>query len=137
MRNRFPIAVPLGFDCHSTKSFTTAGLTPVDDYAFSVPLYGVLRFSPHNSQLTECPPFLGKLSFQDKNSALGCGYDITLTSPDYDPAQHYWNLYAGCRLSNGLGVVIILTCLLATYAVMDIDMEKRRSQAGSMESPLI
>ncbi|CAM9343304.1 unnamed protein product, partial [Hapterophycus canaliculatus] len=39
----------------------------------------------------------------DKNSALGCGYDITLTEPDYNPAAHYWNLYSGCRLSNGLG----------------------------------
>jgi len=87
---------------------------------------------------TERHRFLGLLSLQDKNSALGCGYDITLTSPDYDPAEHYWNLYAGCRLSNGLGVVIILTCLLATYAVMDIDMEKRRSQAEEgMERPLI
>lgn len=102
-----------------------------------MPLRGTFRFSPHNSQSTECPRFLGKLSFQDKNSALSCGYDITLTSPDYDPAEHYWNLYAGCRLSNGLGVVIILTCLLATYAVMDIDMEKRRSQAEGMERPLI
>ncbi|CAM9909290.1 unnamed protein product [Scytosiphon promiscuus] len=47
--------------------------------------------------------FTAVLGIQDKNSALGCGYDITLTEPDYNPAAHYWNLYAGCRLSNGLG----------------------------------
>ncbi|CAM9786523.1 unnamed protein product [Sphacelaria rigidula] len=55
----------------------------------------------------------------DKNSILGCGVDYTLTEPDYNPAAHYWDLYAGCRLSNGLGIVIIVTCLCATYAVMD------------------
>lgn len=48
--------------------------------------------------------FTTLLGIQDKNSALGCGYDITLTEPDYNPASHYSNLYAGCRLSNGLGV---------------------------------
>ncbi|CAM9236903.1 unnamed protein product [Ascophyllum nodosum] len=76
------------------------------------------------------------LGIQDKNSALGCGYDITLTSPDYNPAAHYWNLYAGCRLSNGLGVVIILTCLLATYAVMGAQ-ERRPPEGDSIDRPLI
>lgn len=47
--------------------------------------------------------FTAIIGIQDKNSALGCGYDFTLTEPDYDPAAHYWNIYSGCRLSNGLG----------------------------------
>lgn len=59
------------------------------------------------------------IGIQDKNSALGCTADYTLTEPDYNPAAHYWDLYAGCRVSQGLGIVIIVTCLCATYAVMD------------------
>lgn len=47
--------------------------------------------------------FTAVSGIQDKNSANSCGYDITLTEPDTNPASHYWNLYAGCRLSNGLG----------------------------------
>ncbi|CAM9685337.1 unnamed protein product, partial [Laminaria digitata] len=74
------------------------------------------------------------LGIQDKNSALGCGYSITLTEPDYNPAAHYWDLYAGCRLSNGLGVVIILTCLCSTYAVMDV---RRPPSSSTLASPLL
>lgn len=59
------------------------------------------------------------LGIQDKNSALGCTLDYTLTEPEYDEAAHYWDLYSGCRVSNGLGIVIIVTCLCATYAVMN------------------
>lgn len=49
--------------------------------------------------------FTAVIGIQEKNSANSCGYDITLTEPDYNPASHYWDLYAGCRLSNGLGEV--------------------------------
>lgn len=75
------------------------------------------------------------LGIQDKNSLLGCGYSITITEPDYDPAAHYLDIYEGCRLSNGLGIVIILTCLFATYAVM----EPKRSapQDGTLDAPLL
>lgn len=51
--------------------------------------------------------FTAVIGIQDKNSANSCGYDITLTEPDYNPASHYWNLYAGCRLSNGLGELVV------------------------------
>ncbi|CBN75190.1 conserved unknown protein [Ectocarpus siliculosus] len=78
--------------------------------------------------------FTTLLGIQDKNSALGCGYDITLTEPDYNPASHYSNLYAGCRLSNGLGIVVIVTCLCATYAVMP---RKPEQTATVLDAPLL
>ncbi|CAM9195193.1 unnamed protein product [Ectocarpus sp. 12 AP-2014] len=78
--------------------------------------------------------FTALLGIQDKNSALGCGYDITLTEPDYNPASHYSNLYAGCRLSNGLGIVVIVTCLCATYAVMP---RKPEQTATALDAPLL
>eukprot|EP00903_Cladosiphon_okamuranus_P006035 g5953.t1 len=80
--------------------------------------------------------FTAVIGIQEKNSANSCGYDITLTEPDYNPASHYWNLYAGCRLSNGLGIVIIVTCLCATYAVMDVHKIKRGPEAD-LGAPLI
>lgn len=60
--------------------------------------------------------FTAIIGIQDKNSALGCSYDFTLTEPDYNPAAHYWDIYAGCRLSNGLGVCPRCTCI-AMYTV--------------------
>lgn len=47
--------------------------------------------------------FTAVIGIQEKNSANSCGYDVTLTEPDLNPSSHYWDLYAGCRLSNGLG----------------------------------
>ncbi|CAM9361551.1 unnamed protein product, partial [Discosporangium mesarthrocarpum] len=59
------------------------------------------------------------LGIQDKNSMMGCGYSVTLEEADVNPASHYGDIYAGCRLSNGLGIVVIVTCLLASFVVMD------------------
>ncbi|CAM9227727.1 unnamed protein product [Choristocarpus tenellus] len=79
--------------------------------------------------------FTAVLGIQDKNSMLGCGYSITLTEPDYNPASNYSDIYSGCRLSNGLGIVIIVTCMLATFAVMDIDY--RHPGKSPREEPLL
>ena len=61
--------------------------------------------------------FTAVIGIQEKNSALSCGYDFTLTEPDYNPASHYSNLYAGCRLSNGLGECFGLFCGASRTAV--------------------
>lgn len=76
------------------------------------------------------------LGIQDKNSALGCSYDYTLDEPDYDPAEHYLSIYEGCRLSNGLGITIILTCLFATFAVMDFK-KATSAQQENLANPLL
>jgi hypothetical protein len=47
-----------------------------------------------------------------------CNYD--LSSPDNDPASHYKDLTDGCKLANGAGLMIILTCVCAVYALLDL-----------------
>lgn len=59
--------------------------------------------------------FTAVIGIQEKNSANSCGYDLTLTEPDYNPASHYWNLYAGCRLSNGLGKRLLFVGTLRDF----------------------
>lgn len=79
--------------------------------------------------------FTAVIGIQEKNSSLGCGYDYTLTEPDYNPAAHYLNIYLGCRVSNGLGIVIILTSLLASYAVADLRTKTGEEQP--LQNPLL
>jgi hypothetical protein len=47
-----------------------------------------------------------------------CNYD--LSSPDNDPASHYKDLTDGCKLANGASLMIILTCVCAVYALLDL-----------------
>lgn len=56
----------------------------------------------------------GIMEWQAWNS---CKYSVT--EPDTNPALHYSLLSTGCRLSGGLGIVALLTCLLVCYALMD------------------
>ncbi|CAM9314981.1 unnamed protein product [Pylaiella littoralis] len=110
-----------------------AGVTPAHTKAAYVPNHVFIGIFTYFGAA-----FTAIIGIQDKNSALGCGYDFTLTEPDYNPAAHYWDIYAGCRLSNGLGIVIILTCLFATYAVMDVHKLKGpNSGNASMSAPLL
>jgi hypothetical protein len=48
------------------------------------------------------------------STELGCGYDVT--HADMNPAKHYHKLQSGCKVANGLGVMVILTCIFAFYA---------------------
>jgi hypothetical protein len=50
------------------------------------------------------------------STELGCGYDVT--QADLDPAIHYDELQSGCKVANGVGIMAILTCFLAFYAVI-------------------
>jgi len=56
----------------------------------------------------------------EKNASLSCSY--TVTYPDNNPAMHYNKIPNGCKLSNGLGVVLFLIGLLTTFAVAEIQM---------------
>jgi len=44
-----------------------------------------------------------------------CGY--TVTSGDWNPAENYDQLNAGCQLANGIGVVSMLVTFLCFYAI--------------------
>ena len=69
------------------------------------------------------PPFRARAQcltgIQEENIWLG-SCDYTIGHHDTDPAQYYWKLSKGCKLSNGLGVVILLACLFVSYACTDL-----------------
>lgn len=46
-----------------------------------------------------------------------CGYEVT--SADTNPAAHYHLLTGGCKLNNGIGVMILLTAFFAAYALWE------------------
>lgn len=50
------------------------------------------------------------------------GYECEYPSPsvDVNPASHYTELPLGCRISEGLGIVVIVAVLAAIYAVVDV-----------------
>ncbi len=55
-----------------------------------------------------------------KNYELECWYSMDWMTKDYNPAQFYTRLSLGCRYSNGLGVLIIMTVMFGSYAAMDV-----------------
>jgi hypothetical protein len=58
----------------------------------------------------------GIMNFQGQ---AGCFYtDIQgLTKPDYNPAAHYSQLPAGCKISNGIGVTVVCSSLCVIGAL--------------------
>lgn len=70
--------------------------------------------------------FLGELAYltafaaietglMEKVTFMDCGYDVT--EPDYNPAEHYLDIPAGCRLGQGIGVIVFFL-LFSTYLVL-------------------
>lgn len=47
---------------------------------------------------------------------LGCIY--TVTSADWNPAENYHELSEGCKLANGIGIVVLLAVFLCAYALL-------------------
>ena len=46
---------------------------------------------------------------------LGCSYDVT--SADWNPAENYHKLPDGCRLANGIGVMVLITMFFCSFAL--------------------
>ena len=73
-----------------------------------------------------------------ENTLLGCAYSVV--NKDMDPAIHYSDIPSGCRVSNGLAVMVMVALLLAIYALTNLksasaanDLPKGR--AGSVAQP--
>jgi hypothetical protein len=60
-----------------------------------------------------------------------CYYDVT--SPDVNPAEHYHELSGGCKLANGIGVMVVLTLFLVAYALLDINNRSALSESAADE----
>lgn len=52
----------------------------------------------------------------EKSTFLGCGYAVT--SADWNPAENYDELSDGCKLANGIGIMVLLSVFLCAYALL-------------------
>eukprot|EP01041_Mallomonas_annulata_P013399 gene13399-28413_t len=57
-----------------------------------------------------------------RNGTGGCDYKVS--SVDTNPASHYLNIPAGCRLSSGLGIILVLILLLVGFAIWENPQEE-------------
>lgn len=53
-----------------------------------------------------------------KNVFIGCTY--TVDEKDTNPAEHYDDIPEGCRLSNGIGLLILSTALCVLYGLQNL-----------------
>jgi uncharacterized membrane protein len=51
--------------------------------------------------------------------STNCYYAVDY--PDYNSAANYGQLSWGCRLGNGVGIMVLLTLFLTVFALMDYD----------------
>lgn len=58
---------------------------------------------------------------------LGCSYSVT--SPDLDPASNYHKLHAGCKIANGVGVLVALSVVLTFFALSNSFISEVNSHA--------
>jgi cytochrome b-561 len=55
------------------------------------------------------------LGIQEKEGFVGCSYQVT--TPDYNPLVHYFDIPLACRISHGLGLVVLLMMTSTTFAL--------------------
>ena len=66
------------------------------------------------------------LGIQEKEGFIGCSY--TVTSPDYNPIQHYLGIPLVCRISHGLGLVVFIMMLTTSYALFTVSCPERSTR---------
>jgi cytochrome b-561 len=67
------------------------------------------------------------LGIQEKEGFVGCAYKVSKV--DSFPAQHFYEIPLSCRVSHGLGLVIVGMALSTTFALSDFG-RNREGQAG-------
>jgi len=83
-------------------------------------------FQPHNDAIPPIHRYLGPciyiitgttilLGIQEKEGFIGCSYQVT--TPDYNPLVHYFDIPLACRISHGLGLVVLLMMISTTFAL--------------------
>lgn len=61
----------------------------------------------------------------------GCTY--TVSTPDSNPASHYPLLPSGCKLSNGIGVVVLLMFVLVAFGMANFKLVGSMSEESRAE----
>lgn len=63
---------------------------------------------------------------------VGCGYDVD--SADINPAEHYHRLPYGCKLANGVGVLVYLALFTLLYAIYRF---QKQDKSADHRDPLL
>jgi uncharacterized integral membrane protein len=63
-----------------------------------------------------------------ENTMLGCAYSVV--NKDLDPAIHYTDLPRGCRMSNGIAVMMMILLMLFVYVIANL-----KTTRGALELP--
>ena len=80
--------------------------------------------------------FTAETGIVEKNTELGCTYNVTEIS-DYNaenPSLYYEDLPSGCRVSSGLGIVILFMCACTVYAALELKLPDLSSTAAGWEA---
>jgi len=57
------------------------------------------------------------LGIQEKEGFVGCSYKVE--EADVFPIQHLWDIPLACRVSHGLGFIVLIMTILTTFAIQD------------------
>jgi len=63
-----------------------------------------------------CATMTIEMGITQRDNIFGCDFAITR---ELDAAAHYSEILRGCRLSNGMGFMILLNAVLVSYALWD------------------
>ena len=80
--------------------------------------------------------FTAESGIVELNTSLGCAYNQTSIS-DFragDPALYYSDLPTGCRVSSGLGIVILVLCMCTVYAALELRLPELSNTAAGWEA---
>jgi hypothetical protein len=79
-----------------------------------------LWFKPYHTFIGVMAFFFGAMAalsgISEKCTFLNCSYSVTSTDSHF--GQNYHLLPAGCRLANGIGMMVLLTVLTMAYALL-------------------
>jgi cytochrome b-561 len=80
--------------------------------------------------------FTAEMGIVEKNTELGCTYNTTEISNynNADPSIYYSDLPSGCRVSSGLGIVILFLCLCTVYAALELKLPDLSNTAAGWEA---
>lgn len=93
-------------------------------------------YMPYHRFLGECSYFVALAAVEsglmEKNTFSGCNY--TVGQKDYNPAENYLDIPAGCRLTNGIGMLILTLALCVCFVISDLFRKKEADLNTSLLS---
>lgn len=68
----------------------------------------------------------------EKNTFSGCNY--TVGAKDYNPAENYLDIPAGCRVTNGIAMILLALVICVSFVISDLFRKKEVDMNSSLLS---